>query len=279
MGDQLREDGSTSQHASLCNLALTDRFAPKTAERQKYRCGQKLPPSCCGSISCSDLAGRWPDTTGANHVMKRAENVRDENWYGSFYEIALELGPTGNDALAMQALQALWSQPEVRGPWRERTDFDFQSDVSGITINDVRLYGSLRINDDNEVGCMSHLIREESGADWLDLSIPIGMLEDRFPVSYPLDVATNFWMSDFEERLVKIAAAIYRVAPFRLGLVGEEASGASSAAEITAEDCERGGVLVPLALWRKLAPKRQPVLLPEGLAYVSFLGPHITYGG
>jgi hypothetical protein len=152
--------------------------------------------------------------------MKRAEYLRDENWYGSFYEIAVELGPMGDDALAVQALHALWSQPEVRGPWRERTDFDFRSDVSGITINDVCLYGCLRISDDRDVGCMSHLIREESGADWLDLSVPLGMLEGRFPVSYPLDVAANPWMSDIEERLV-----------------------------------------------------------PEGPAYVSFFGPHITYGG
>jgi hypothetical protein len=39
--------------------------------------------------------------------MDRLEYLRDENWYGSFYEIALELGPTGDDALAKQALRAL----------------------------------------------------------------------------------------------------------------------------------------------------------------------------
>src|SRR6185295_16655237 len=115
--------------------------------------------------------------------MDRAEYVRDDSWYGSFYEVALELGPSGNDVLAMQALRCLWSQPELRGPWRERTDFESQPNDSDISLREVRLYGCFRLDDDSEVGCMSHLIREEGGADWLDLSIPTGMLERRFPVS------------------------------------------------------------------------------------------------
>jgi hypothetical protein len=211
--------------------------------------------------------------------MDRLEYLRDENWYGSFYEISLELGPTGNDALAKQALRALWAQPEVRGPWRERSDFDSELDDAAITIDEVRLYGCFIMSDGSEVGCMSYLIRVEGESDWLDLSIPIGMLERRFSISYPLDMATNPWMAEFDERLARIGAAIYSETPFRLGLIGEEASGASSAAELTSQDCERGGFLVPLPLWGKLAPKRETVWLATELAYVAYRGPHITYGG
>src|SRR5262245_9921591 len=107
--------------------------------------------------------------------MDRHEYLLDENWYGSFYEISLELGPVGNDVLAMQALRALWSQPEVRGPWRERSDFDSEPDDAAIEIS----------------------------------------------ISYPLDTATNPWMVEFDERLARIGAAIYGMAPFRLGLIGE----------------------------------------------------------
>jgi hypothetical protein len=174
--------------------------------------------------------------------MDRLEYLRDENWYGSFYEISLELGPTGNDALAKQALRALWAQPEVRGPWRERSDFDSELDDAAITIDEVRLYGCFIMSDGSEVGCMSYLIRVEGESDWLDLSIPIGMLERRFSISYPLDMATNPWMAEFDERLARIGAAIYSETPFRLGLIGEEASGASSAAELTSQDCEQGAI-------------------------------------
>lgn len=211
--------------------------------------------------------------------MDRHEYLRDENWYGSFYEISLELGPVGNDLLALQALRALWSQPEVRGPWRERSDYDSEPDDAAIEIGKVRLYGCFILDDGSEVGCMSHLIRVDGESDWLDLSIPTGMLERRFSISYPLDTTTNPWMAEFDERLARIGAAIYGVAPFRLGLIGEEASGASSAAELTAQDCERGGCLVPLSLWGKLAPKREPAMLAKEVAYVAYRGPHITYGG
>jgi hypothetical protein len=211
--------------------------------------------------------------------MDRREYLRDENWYGSFYEISLELGPTGNDRLALEALRALWSQPEIRGPWRERSDFDTERDDAVITTEEGCLYGCFTLDDGTEVGCMSHLIHIPGESDLLDLSIPTGMLELRFPISYPLDSATNPWMVQFEERLARIGAAIYGVAPFRLGLIGEEASAApNSAADLTADDCELGGFLVPLDLWVKLSPKRKPVLLANGVAYVPLQGPHITYG-
>jgi len=33
------------------------------------------------------------------------------------------------------------------------------------------------------------------------------------------------------------------------------------ASGLTAQDCERGGFLVPLSLWGKLAPKREPAIV------------------
>src|SRR5262245_30566564 len=98
--------------------------------------------------------------------MNRDTYLRNESWHGSFYEIALELGPAGNDVLAIQALRALWSRPELRGPWHERTDFDSQPADRDFTTSDFCLYGTFRLDDESEVGCMSFLIREEGGADW-----------------------------------------------------------------------------------------------------------------
>jgi hypothetical protein len=105
------------------------------------------------------------------------------------------------------------------------------------------------------------------------------MLELRFPVTYPLDRSTNTWLPELDRLLARIAAKIYEVAPFQLGLLGEEASGASSAGELTAADCERGGFLVPELLCHKLAPKRTPALMAGGTVYAPFIGTNITYGG
>ena len=209
--------------------------------------------------------------------MDRREYLQEENWHGTYYEFSLELGPTGNDALALDALRTLWSQPALRWPWRDRSGFDTERDDAIISLEEVPLYGCLNVADGNEVGCTSQLIRLDDDSDLLDFWVPIGMLELRFPMTYPLDSATNPWMTRFEERLARIAAAISGVAPFRLGVIGEEASGALPD-ELTAADCESGGFLVPPDLWANLSPKRKLVVLANGVAYVPFIGPHITYG-
>jgi hypothetical protein len=213
-----------------------------------------------------------------NTAIERAEYCREENWFGSFYEFSLELGPAGDDAVARRALEALWQQPELRGPWRERTAFASPPDPSLLPPENVSQFGSLTLGKNIEVGCASYLVRIEGESDWLDLSVPTGMLELRFPVRYPLDRTTNPWLADLDRVLGRIAAKVYEVAPFRLGLLGEEASGATSAGELTGADCERGGFLVPEHLWRKLAPKRAAELLAPGVVYAPFIGPHVTYG-
>ena len=199
--------------------------------------------------------------------------------HGSYYELALELDPSGNDLRVMRTVETLWRQPELRGPWRERTCLDADPDEITIEADQGRLYGCLTVDDRREVGCISCLVRVEGESDWLDLCIPTGMLELRFPVSYPLDRATNPWLSALDDVLVRMASAVYAATSFQLGLIGEEVSGVSSAAEVTAEECERGGLIVPGELWRKLSPHREGELMPTGVVYVPFLGPHISYGG
>jgi hypothetical protein len=211
--------------------------------------------------------------------MERAEYLRDENWLGSFYEVSLELGPFGDDALATRALETLWRQPELRGPWIDRTAFSSDPDSILLSPEHTPLYGVLVLDTRDEVGCTSHLVRIEGESDWLDLCVPTGMLELKFPMTYPLDRATNPRLAKLDRLLARIAARIYEVAPFRLGLVGEEASGVRSAGELTAADCERGGFLVPESLWRTVAPNRVPETLTAGLVYAPFNGPQITYGG
>jgi Helix-turn-helix domain of resolvase len=51
-----------------------------------------------------------------NDSMDQREYIRRSNWHGSFYELAMEFHPTGNDARLLAALQALWSDSAVHGP-------------------------------------------------------------------------------------------------------------------------------------------------------------------
>ncbi len=210
--------------------------------------------------------------------MERKEYLQEDRWRGSFYEISLELGPAGDDKCVDRALRALWSRPEVCGPWLDRSDVGAETVNVSAEVSYPRLYGSFVFDDGRDVGCMSHIIRVDGESDWLDFSIPTGMLEYRFKVLYPLDRATNPWMVDVDEALARVGSAIYDVVPYKLGILGEETSGAACADELTALDCERVGFLVPASLWRRLKPKREAILISNELIYAPCLGPHITYG-
>lgn len=212
-------------------------------------------------------------------MISREQYLDDNNWLGSLYEVSLELGPTGDDALAHRALTRLWRNPALQGPWQDRSSFMEEADELRVSEDQVRMYGVLRVNEDISLGCMSHLVRIAGEYDWLDLSIPTGMLGVTFDVSYPLDLATNPWMSTLDKCLAEIAGDIFTVVPFRLALLGEEASGACTAAELTSEQCELGGYLVPDRLWSTLKPSRSASHLSPGLVYAPLRGPHITYGG
>lgn len=209
--------------------------------------------------------------------MERLEYLDDENWRGSFYELSLELDSSGDDSTVLRALQVLWNQPELRGPWVEKSSFGLDPNPVTVSTEGVRLYGCLTLDDGVELGCASYVVRAQGEPDWLDLSIPTGMLSLRYSASYPLDLATTPGLAQLERQLVKISARIFDAVPIRLGLLGEEASGLTSAAELTVADCERGGLLVPPKLWHMLGPSRVPETASPDLLYVPFHGPQITF--
>lgn len=210
--------------------------------------------------------------------MQRSEFITEENWYGSYYELCLELGPVGNDALATRALDLLWRRPELHGPWLDPADYDVDAEPLIPSIQEGTYYGWLTLPDGNEVGFSSVLIRFEGGSDWLEMWIPTGMFELRYRFIYPLDRATSPYLVQVDDLFARIAGAIYEEVPFQLGLIGEEASGSSSAANLTKEECEHGGLLVPLSHWQKLAPNREASMVTSDLVHVPLLGPHITFG-
>jgi len=214
--------------------------------------------------------------------VERTEYLNAENWRGSYYEFALDLGLPGDDALVLLALQAMWRQPQLRGPWPQRERFDSAPDdlAPPSEQNPLIHYGRLVLDDGTEVGCVSGLLRVDGEADWLSLSVPTGMLELRFPVSYPLETATNAWLVGLDQMLARIAGTIYETVPFQVGRLGEEAAAVGTvAAALTAEECERGGVLVPEQLWRRLNPRRSAECIVPGLVYAPLLSPQVASGG
>jgi hypothetical protein len=202
--------------------------------------------------------------------MDRDTFVCDENWFGSYYELAIELGPTGDDERLRKALEHVWSLPQLRGSWIERHDYDLHS--SPIECRDGIVpsrYGVLRLTPEISVGCVTHTVREPNGSDWLDLCIPTGMLGLCFDVQYPLDYATNPWMAQIDRLLAQMAASVFRSISFQLAIIGEEVSGITDAASITPDDCRFCPFLLPELLWQRLGLSTSRQVLTHGLTAIG----------
>ncbi len=123
------------------------------------------------------------------------------------------------------------------------------------------------------IGCQVSIVREDE-SDWLDLSLPDGMLHQRFPVSYPYEPGRDPWLPSLEKSLVEVADHVAAQVPFDLALLGEDVGtgyiGATSPTqELPTEFIDsRGGVLVSERLWKRLQPADEPVITQSGLLWI-----------
>ncbi len=205
--------------------------------------------------------------------MNRETFTKKENWYGSYYELCLELGPKGDDERLLRALNSLWAHPQLHGSWTDRDDFQTSPPLTKI-VGEVELprHGILTLGHGLQVGCESIVVREsdDNGADWLDLCIPTGMLGLVYSVDYPLSSATNPWMHEVNQILASIGSSVFQSVPFRLGLIGEEASGIFNADSISADDLRRSAVfLLPETLKSSLSTNIQSITMLPGLVAVG----------
>jgi hypothetical protein len=188
-----------------------------------------------------------------------------DNWLGCYYELCLELGASSDDEVLLCALSAIWSQPQLQGPWIDRKRPG--SRRSGFDVVEGAVaphYGVLTI-DGSEFGCVTHVVRETDGSDWLDLCVPSSMLQLAFDVRYPLNCEPNPWMATVDSVFLKIAASVFAECPYRLAIIGEEASGITNANSITTSDIKRGVFLLPDHLIELLGVKSQACRCTEGL--------------
>jgi hypothetical protein len=203
--------------------------------------------------------------------MDRHAYTSEDAWLGSYYELCLELGPAGDDTRLRDALDGLWSNPRLCGPWLERDHFG--RDRAAIDVRDLLrpLYGAIRIDEHITVGCVSHVVREDEGSDWVDLCIPTGMLELAFPVTYPIDRESNRWTFQLDRFLASVGADVFRLRRFELAVIGEEASGIVSSKTLSADDLRRRVLLLPIGRWHDHATS-EPIMLTDGLVGVGLGG-------
>ena len=224
--------------------------------------------------------------------MDQREYIWRSNWHGSFYELAMEFHPTGDDARLLAALQALWSDPAVHGPlespytWPEQETTLLSIPAVPMPVLEAvaqvglpqtldpegpeHLYGLLTPAGRPAIGIVCVMVREQGGSDWLDLCCPTGMLGYRPELNDYGSYETNLWVDGIDEVLLRIAAAVYAAAPFDLALIGEEVSGQGYAGTVTPMDLARGGYLLPSDLLQRLQPEVPSVRLSSDLHWFPY---------
>lgn len=161
-------------------------------------------------------------------------------WGGSFYELAIELGPRSDERLAA-ASAALWRHPKLDGPYgdNKREPWNQELVSPSLVVSDelvTHLYGVATLPDGHQVPCGSVAVREqESAIDWLDLYIPLGVLETIYEIEHPDNPSWRVWAEPLQDWFADIGRSIYYEVPFSLGLIGEEVSGYRSASEVASE--------------------------------------------
>ena len=153
-------------------------------------------------------------------------------WAGTWFELALELGPP-DDARLRAAFEALWTFPDLEGIYLDRErDPEAQPKLSAAEVEPLRQFGRgvVHLPDGARVPCVTGVVREEGegASDWLYLALPTGSLHRVYPPRGRAEVEAP----QVEEWLVRLGRHVYARGPFALGLIGAETSGATSAAEI-----------------------------------------------
>ena len=202
--------------------------------------------------------------------MDRDTFLNESSWLGSYYELCLEIGASGDDQRLNSAVANLWAQPQLHGGWADRASYPQPPTALGFADGFVQpRYGAFTLSSGHRLGCVTHTVRETDGSDWLDLCFPTGMLQLLFDVRHPLEYATNPWMRTVDRDLAQVAASMFRTDPYLLGLIGEEVSGLTNAESINAETRRCGPFLLPDSLWLSLGLNCRHHLVAPGLIAVG----------
>jgi hypothetical protein len=220
--------------------------------------------------------------------MNKDFYVEQNNWSGSYYELAIELQSSQDNIRLEKALQALWSHPNLKGHWLSKDHYGQTPDVFNIAdefiVTDhnslMYLYGVFFIPEiDQQAGCLSIVVREKDGSDWLDFCFATGMLKSAFSVKYPLETEEYPWSTVLDKYLLQMADMIYQQTPYDLALIGDEVSGLVNKAAIISEGIEHqikiyglnnNKIFLSPAFWDGLSIDKTYEVLPSGLRWATF---------
>jgi hypothetical protein len=161
----------------------------------------------------------------------------EDNWAGSYYELAIQLGHRGDDHAderLIGALRAIWRHPTLLGCYLNRlADPARQHRLTPADLDlpdSTHVYGWANPPGRPALVCVTSVIREDFGPgdDWLNLGLPTGALERlESDLIYPIHAndQNRVWREPLDTWLAAIASDVARAVGFRAALIGEEVSG------------------------------------------------------
>lgn len=188
--------------------------------------------------------------------MEIKDYINPEKWTGGYYELSMEYHPSGDPKKLNDALDSLYKSDIFHGMWIEKSDYCMAPVPLPIHVEEdsVQLFsGLLSLTTDIQLPCVISIISVCGESDWLDISIPQAILEEKFPYRYPLTKELNPWLSEVVELYAKLAETIFKSSPFTIAIIGEEVSGTN----ITEINLEHVTLITPSQLQAKVGLDRK----------------------
>ncbi|MCM3387139.1 hypothetical protein M3649_03205 [Ureibacillus chungkukjangi] len=111
------------------------------------------------------------------------------------------------------------------------------------------------------------MIRVPEESDWLDISIPLAFLKEKYQFVYPI-VKRTPELANIDELFIKLTEIIYKKSPFELAMLGEEVSGFITKKTITKDSLDRITCILPIELQQELAVLGNGEILSNGLLVI-----------
>ncbi|WP_051426492.1 hypothetical protein [Jiangella gansuensis] len=182
-------------------------------------------------------------------------------WLGGAYELAIELGDRDDDRLGA-GLDAVWRAAGVEDCVGISDDAANAVVESACTLDALlrhgRLAGRTVLPRGRPVACGVRALRgmraagggRRAAVDWLVFFLPVGALDQAEPRSaaFPFRGGDSLlWRRPLDRWLAGIGARVYAELPYRLGLIGPEVAGLTTARALDGEPpAERwAGYLIP----------------------------------
>lgn len=200
--------------------------------------------------------------------------LRDPDlWIGGDHELGLAMPLGSLDLhLRLRLLRALWGQPQLTGVVCDKQALgDPWIPVNEALAAQKELYGCLRMGK-RLVGCYSQFLDNDDEA-WFLLCIPRAMVEEVYPVNYVDWEANAWWLAELDAVLAKIGMLVYAQVPFKLGILGFEATAdLISRDKLTPQFLARPDLLVPDAQFARFEVAPHGRQMTEGLWWTSDMG-------